>query len=147
MAFFSPPPTKSLVEWTKYLLSLLCIGFLACFFVKCSVDEISLLAHWDYGIAHVTELTRVKGEMHIGYWYEVAGVRHTRGSIWDGKARPGERYVVRYGTFSPDGNDFLYKRPIPDSITEASGNRWKAFLRHSHYHPPYIPYHAIMGQP
>jgi len=147
MAFFSPPKTTSIVHWAKYLLGLLSVGFFACVFVKCSVAEISLLARWDYGIAHVTELTRVKGEMQIHYWYEVAGVRHTGGMAWDEKARPGERYVVRYGAFDPDGHDFLYKRPVPDSITEARGSRWQVFLRHSHYHPPYIPYHAVMNQP
>ena len=129
------------------VLGVVCMLGFTLVFVKCSVSEISLLARWKYGIAHVSKVYRSgKGEMLFGYWYDVAGVRHTSGRAWDEKARVGERYVVRYGVFDPDGNDFLYDLPVPDSITEAHGRQWQAFLRHSHYHPPYIRYNAVMDE-
>lgn len=120
----------------------------ALLFVKCGVQEISLLTHWEYGIAQVTKVYRGgKGEMHINYWYDVAGVRYERVNIWDGKVQPGERYVVRYGTFDPDGNDFRYDLAVPASITEPHGRPWQVFLRYAHFHPPYIPYSSIMEYP
>jgi hypothetical protein len=119
--------------------------FFALAFVKCSVQEISLLTHWEYGIAQVTKVYRgAKGEMHITYWYDVAGVRYERGNIWDGKVQPGERYVVRYGAFDPSGNQFEYDLPVPDSIAKPRGRQWQSFLRYAHYHPPYIRYNSVM---
>ena len=58
----------------------------------------------------------------------------------------GKRYVVRYGAFDSDGNDFLYVLTVLDSIAEAQGCQWQTFLRHSHYHPPYIPCDAVIDQ-
>jgi hypothetical protein len=121
---------------------------LALAFVKICVAEISLLTHWEYSIAQVTKVYRgAKGERHIRYWYDVEGVRYERASVWDGKVQPGKRYVVRYATFDPAGNQFQYDLPVPDSIAKPHGRSWQAFLRAAHYHPPYIRYHAVMDQP
>jgi hypothetical protein len=106
-------------------LGIAMIVFFALAFVKCSVQEISLLTHWEYGIAQVTKVyRRAKGEMHITYWYDVAGVRYERGNIWDGKVQPGERYVVRYGAFDPSGNQSSVTYPyqiVSPSPMDASG--------------------------
>ena len=130
------------------LMGVACLVFFALVLVKCSVEEISLLAHWEYGIAHVDKVYRSgKLEMMIGYWYDAGGVRYTDGTVWDGKARSGQRYVVRYGSFAPKGNEFLYELPVPDSIVEAHGKKWQKFLRYAHYHSPYIRYNAVIDQP
>jgi hypothetical protein len=102
-----------------------CRGFGVVFY-----GEISLLIRHDYTIAQIIRFSRGnKFDKQIVYIYRVNGQLYERHAAWDGQAILGHRYVVKYATYAPYGNDFLYKQPVPDSIKQDSGQTWQKFLR------------------
>jgi hypothetical protein len=112
------------------LVGLVLALFLSVMFVKCSVEEVSLLTHYQYTIASVTKVYQgTKQEQRIVYDYVVAGKNYKGGTEWDTPIQVGQRYVIRYGVIAPSGNKLMYDLPVPDSISQVNDPKWSLFLQ------------------
>jgi hypothetical protein len=113
--------------------SILFILFLLFSFSQGLVDEISLLTRASYTVAHPTKVYRsTKWGKKVTYWYTVEGKRYERATVWYGPVVPGQRCLVRYAVFSPNGNDLLQDVLVPDSIQDDGGQQWQAFIASHH---------------
>jgi hypothetical protein len=109
------------------------IGFLVLMLTKCSIETIILMTNADYAIAQVIKVYGgSKMEPRISYRYLVNGTVYTSGAEWDEPIHIGDRFVVRYGQFAPNGNKPVYDLPVPDSIRQDTGRVWNQFLLKNH---------------
>jgi hypothetical protein len=64
----------------------------------------------------------------IDYTYSVEGAQYESSLVWNHKANIGDCYIVKYAVYAPYGNKLYYEYPVPDSVQQDHGMKWKRFM-------------------